>query len=237
MGGYGMENFIELNQVSKIYCQGEMRVTALDRITVSVRRGEFAAIVGASGSGKSTLMNVLGCLDLPSQGKYQLDGSDVQDLDDRALSQIRNREIGFIFQGFNLVPGLTALENVELPLIYRGVPKLRRRELSLQALEKVSLGSRVSHRPSQMSGGQQQRVAIARALAAEPPLILADEPTGNLDSRSGKEVMEVLHALHEKGRTIILITHDEQVAHQADRILRIQDGRLEADVDLRRQNA
>jgi putative ABC transport system ATP-binding protein len=225
-----MQRFISLKDVYKIYFQGEHEVRALNGISLDISRGEFVAVVGSSGSGKSTLMNMLGCLDMPTKGDYFLDGKSVLGLGDKELSGIRNREIGFIFQGFNLVPGLTAFENVELPLVYRGVPKGKRREIAMRALEKVSLGNRVSHKPSQMSGGQQQRVAIARALAAEPGIILADEPTGNLDSRSGSEVMRVLLSLNRMGKTIILITHDENIAKQAKRIIRISDGKIVEDV-------
>ena len=224
------EKLIELKEVYKIYSQGEQEVRALNGVSITIFKGEFVAIVGSSGSGKSTLMNMIGCLDLPTTGEYTLDGTDVLQLCDKELSQIRNREIGFIFQGFNLISGLSAFENVELPLIYRKLAKAKRRELTIHALEKVSLGNRMSHRPSQMSGGQQQRVAIARALAAEPPIILADEPTGNLDSRSGHEVMRILMALNRAGKTIILITHDESIADKASRVIRICDGGIESDV-------
>ncbi len=223
------EKLIELKDIFKIYTQGDQEIKALNNVTISINKGEFVAIVGSSGSGKSTLMNMLGCLDLPTEGSYTLDGVDVLSLKDKELSKIRNREIGFIFQSFNLVPGLTAFENVELPLIYRKLSKNKRKEIAIRALEKVSLGNRISHRPSQMSGGQQQRVAIARALAAEPPIILADEPTGNLDRLTGSEVMRILHALNNDGKTIILITHDENVARQANRIIRISDGIVEQD--------
>lgn len=223
------ETLIELKDIFKIYEQGDQEVRALNGVSITINKGEFVAIVGCSGSGKSTLMNMLGCLDMPTTGSYMLDGVDVLALKDKDLSKIRNREIGFIFQGFNLVAGLTAFENVELPLIYRGLPKAKRKEISIHALEKVSLGNRTSHRPSQMSGGQQQRVAIARALAAEPPIILADEPTGNLDSHSGSEVMRILFSLNHSGKTIILITHDENIARQAQRIIRLSDGIVETD--------
>lgn len=224
-----MESLISLTNVRKIYNQGENEVSALDGVTINIERGEFVAIVGASGSGKSTLMNMLGCLDLPSSGSYSLDGTDVLSLSDRELSKIRNREIGFIFQGFNLVSGLTAFENVELPLIYRHLHKTRRREIVIHALEKVSLENRLSHRPGEMSGGQQQRVAIARAIAAEPPIILADEPTGNLDSRSGAEVLRILFSLNKMGKTIIVITHDDSLAAKAKRVIRIADGKIAED--------
>ena len=189
------------------------------------------AIIGHSGSGKSTLMNMLGCLDVPTSGSYFLHGKDVSRMSDDELSDVRNREIGFIFQGFNLIANLTALENVELPLIYRGVGKKERWELAEAALEKVGLGQRMSHKPSEMSGGQQQRVAIARAIAQAPPVILADEPTGNLDSGSTKEIMSILKQLHREGRTVILITHDNDIAAQARRVIRIKDGKIEADFE------
>lgn len=220
---------VQIEDMCKIYNPGENEVRALDHVSVSIEEGEFVAIIGQSGSGKSTLMNMLGCLDVPTSGKYILNGQDVSDLDDDELSDIRNQEIGFIFQGFNLIPNLTALENVELPLIYRGVSRGERNELSHKALEKVGLGHRIHHKPSEMSGGQQQRVAIARAIAQAPPVILADEPTGNLDSRSTKEIMQILQELHQEGRTVILITHDNEIAAQAKRVIKIKDGRIEAD--------
>ena len=189
--------------------------------------GEFVAVVGSSGSGKSTLMNLLGCLDLPDSGSYFLDGVDIPIQDEPDLCRIRNRKIGFIFQHFHLIPTLTAAENIELPLSYRGIPRAERKRLAAEALDKMGLLSRASHRPAQLSGGQQQRVAIARAIAARPPLILADEPTGNLDSATGREVMDTLLALNGEGHTIILITHDPGVAAMAGRIVRIQDGRME----------
>lgn len=224
-----MSALVEIRDVCKIYNPGENEVRALDHVSVSIDEGEFVAIIGQSGSGKSTLMNMLGCLDVPTSGLYRLHGQDVSELDDNELSDIRNREIGFIFQGFNLIPNLTALENVELPLIYRGVGKGKRKELSRTALEKVGLGNRMEHRPAEMSGGQQQRVAIARAIAQAPPVILADEPTGNLDSHSTQEILGILKDLHKEGRTVILITHDNEVAAQARRIIKIRDGRIESD--------
>lgn len=224
-----MSALVEIHDMCKIYNPGENEVRALDHVSVSIDKGEFVAIIGHSGSGKSTLMNMLGCLDVPTSGTYLLNGQDVSDLEDDELSDIRNREIGFIFQGFNLIPNLTALENVELPLIYRGVGRSQRQELSKIALEKVGLGQRMSHRPSEMSGGQQQRVAIARAIAQAPPVILADEPTGNLDSRSTGEIMEILKELHEEGRTVIIITHDNDIAAQAKRVIKISDGHIESD--------
>lgn len=221
-----MNDLITISNIYKIYNQGETEVHALDGISFSIAPGEFVAIVGQSGSGKSTLMNILGCLDTPTRGDYCLQGCNVAGLEEKKLTQIRNREIGFVFQGFNLIPGLDALENVELPLFYRGMPKEQRRKLAQSALEQVGLAGRVHHRPAQMSGGQQQRVAIARAIAAKPPIVLADEPTGNLDSRSGTAVMDILHAMNREGRTVILITHDDRIAAAAGRVLKIQDGRI-----------
>ncbi len=221
-----MAHLIEIKDVYKIYNPGENEVHALDGVSLTIDRGEFIAIVGQSGSGKSTLMNMLGLLDVCTSGSYMLDGVDVSTMKDDELSSIRNEEIGFIFQGFNLIPSLTAQANVELPLVYRGVKAAQRKELSTSALKRVGLEKRMNHLPSQMSGGQQQRVAIARAVAAKPPVILADEPTGNLDTSSGKEVMRILHELHEEGRTVILITHDNGIADEAERVIRIQDGKI-----------
>ena len=201
----------------------------LDHVSLTIYEKEFVAIIGHTGSGKSTLMNMLGCLDVPSSGSYFLHGQDVSHMSDNELSDVRNKEIGFIFQGFNLIAGLTALENVELPLIYRGVGKRERLRLADTALNKVGLDKRKTHRPSEMSGGQQQRVAIARAIAQAPPIILADEPTGNLDSGSSKEIMEILKSLHEEGRTVILITHDNEIAKQAKRVIKIIDGQIVQD--------
>ena len=215
--------------MSKIYNPGENEVRALDHVHLSIDEHEFVAIIGQSGSGKSTLMNMLGCLDVPTEGTYTLSGRDVSSLSDDELADIRNQEIGFIFQGFNLIPSLTALENVELPLMYRNVPKAERERLSHEALEKVGLGHRKEHKPSQMSGGQQQRVAIARAIAQAPPIILADEPTGNLDSGSTVEIMGILKELYHAGRTVILITHDNEIAANAGRIIRIKDGKIVED--------
>lgn len=225
-----MNELIEIRDVCKVYNPGENEVRALDHVNLRIDKNEFVAIIGQSGSGKSTLMNMLGCLDVPSSGTYILNGQDVSGLTDDDLSDIRNREIGFIFQGFNLISGLTALENVELPLIYRGVGKKERIQLSKTALEKVGLKARMEHKPSEMSGGQQQRVAIARAIAQAPPVILADEPTGNLDSGSTREIMEILKGLHAEGRTVILITHDNEIAARAKRIIRIMDGKIVDDI-------
>ena len=223
-------SLIEIRDIYKIYNPGENEVRALDGINLTVEHGEFLAIVGQSGSGKSTLMNMLGLLDIPTSGTYTLDGVNVANMTDDELSEIRNKEIGFIFQGFNLIPSLTAVENVELPLVYRGMKKDERNKLALEALERVGLSHRLDHLPKQMSGGQQQRVAIARAVAARPPIILADEPTGNLDSHSGVEVMKILHELHKEGRTVILITHDNDIANEAQRVIRIQDGQIISDI-------
>lgn len=220
------DNLIDIREIYKIYNRGENEVHALDGIDLQIAPGEFVAIVGQSGSGKSTLMNMIGCLDTPTSGTYYLSGQAVSELSENQLARIRNREIGFVFQGFNLIAGLDAQENVELPLTYRGISKQERRRLSAEALERVGLGDRMHHRPSQMSGGQQQRVAIARAIAAKPPIILADEPTGNLDSKSGTAIMNILNELYREGKTIVLITHDGSVAQTAKRMVRIQDGKI-----------
>ena len=221
---------IELKDVYKIYNEGlESEVRALNGVSLSIDRGEFVAVIGASGSGKSTLMNILGCLDIPTYGEYTLDGHDVSELSSRELSRIRNREVGFIFQGFNLISELTAVENVELPLIYQGVGPAKRREMALAALERVGLEQRAEHRPMELSGGQQQRVAIARAISTKAPIIMADEPTGALDSKTGVHVLQILHGLHDEGTTVILITHDNKIAATAERIVRISDGEIVQD--------
>ena len=221
-----------VKNLCQIYNEGEeSEVRALDGVSLRIDRGEFVAIIGASGSGKSTLMNILGCLDIPTYGDYHLDGVDVTELTDRQLAHVRNKQIGFIFQGFNLIPALNAWENVELPLIYQGMSPSLRSERTEEALEKVGLADRSRHKPTEMSGGQQQRVAIARAIATHPPIIMADEPTGALDSRTGKHVLEILHRLHADGSTIILITHDNGIAATAERIIRISDGRILYDGD------
>ncbi len=217
---------IRIENMSKVYEMGDNSVYALNSISLHVAEHEFVSIIGPSGSGKSTLMNMLGCLDVPTSGKYTLDGHEVSKLNDNQLADIRNNKIGFIFQGFNLLKKLTAVENVELPLIYQGVKHKERHRRSVEALELVGLGDRINHTPNELSGGQQQRVAIARALVSNPPLILADEPTGNLDTKSGADVMKTLHFLHQKGNTIVLITHDNNVAAQAQRIIKIQDGQI-----------
>ena len=224
------ELLIDVQRMSKIYNEGrENEVRALDDISLQVQWGEFLCILGQSGSGKSTLMNILGCLDIPTYGTYYLDGQPVSDMKPSVLAGIRNREIGFIFQGFNLIANLNAIENVELPLIYRGIDRKTRHELAIESLKMVGLEKRMDHKPSEMSGGQQQRVAIARAIAAQPPVILADEPTGNLDSASSKEILAILKKMHKTGRTVILITHDNGIAAQARRVVRIMDGKIESD--------
>ena len=224
-------SLIQLEQIYKIYNEGkENEVRALNGVTLSIGRGEFVSIIGASGSGKSTLMNVLGCLDLPTRGSYRLNGKLASKMNDDELSHIRNVEIGFIFQGYNLIPALDALENVELPLIYQGVGAEKRARIAREALERVGLGDRVHNYPSQMSGGQQQRVAIARAISTGAPILMADEPTGALDSKTGEQVLGILRQLHkEQGTTVLLITHDNKVAAAAERVIRIADGQIVVD--------
>ena len=222
-----MAKLIELRDVYKIYGEGlESEVRALDGVSLDIEKGEFVAVVGQSGSGKSTMMNVLGCLDIPTRGTYRLDGVDVRELSDKELSRIRNKQIGFIFQQYNLIQNLTVLENVELPLIYQGIDPIDRRELAMEALGRVGLADRARHKPTQMSGGQQQRVAIARAISTHPPIIMADEPTGALDSRTGHEVLGFLQQLNKEGSTVILITHDNGIAATARRVVRIADGKI-----------
>jgi putative ABC transport system ATP-binding protein len=220
---------LDLRGVRKVYGSGEGEVRAVDGVDLVVEVGEFVAVMGASGSGKSTMMNILGCLDVPTEGSYRLDGIDVATLSERALSLVRNRSIGFIFQSFNLIPSMSARANVELPMLYAGIDAAERRERAQAALELVGLADRASHRPNQLSGGQQQRVAVARSLVNAPALILADEPTGNLDSRSTEEVLDVFDRLGEMGRTIVLITHEPDVAARTRRIVRMRDGRIVAD--------
>ena len=220
---------IRISDMYKIYKIGDVEVRALNGVSLHIRPREFVSIIGPSGSGKSTLMNMIGCLDVATSGEYYLDGKRVENMSENERAAIRNEKIGFIFQGFNLLNKLTAEENVELPLIYRGVAPARRRELAEEALARVGLEGRMHHKPKELSGGQQQRVAIARALSSKPPLILADEPTGNLDSKSGVEVMKMLKEIHAEGNTIVLITHDADVAQQAQRVVRIADGQITSD--------
>ena len=226
-----MTHLIELKDVYKIYPMGDETVHALDGVSLSIDQGEFVAIVGSSGSGKSTAMNIIGCLDVPTSGSYHLGGVDVSTMDDDQQAEIRNKMLGFIFQQYNLIPKLTVLENVELPLLYAGVPAAERKERAVRALERVGLADKWKHLPSQLSGGQQQRVSIARALAGSPSVILADEPTGALDSRTGREVLSFLKQLNREGDTVVLITHDNSIAVRADRIIRLQDGRIIYDGD------
>ncbi|MDH7559695.1 MAG: ABC transporter ATP-binding protein [bacterium] len=220
---------IELENVVKIYEVGAERVHALRGVSLRVEENEYLAIMGPSGSGKSTMMNILGCLDTPTSGRYLFKGQNVGSMDDDQLAEIRNREIGFVFQTFNLLPRANALHNVELPLIYNGTPASKRRQLAEEALAKVGLADRMHHRPNELSGGQRQRVAIARALVNRPSIILADEPTGNLDTRTGQEIMDIFEKLHEAGNTIILVTHEEYIAEHTNRIIRLRDGMIERD--------
>ncbi len=222
-------SLIELKDIYKIYSDGDSEIRALDGVSLSVSKGEFTAIVGSSGSGKSTCMNIIGCLDIPTSGTYLLNGTDVSTMDEKSLAHVRNKEIGFIFQQYNLIPKLSVLENVELPLLYKGVPGRQRSEMAMLALERVGLSDRASKYPAQLSGGQQQRVSIARALAGNPPVILADEPTGALDSKTGREVLDFLKNLNSEGTTIILITHDNSIAEEIPRVVRIHDGKIISD--------
>jgi putative ABC transport system ATP-binding protein len=217
---------IRIENINKVYGSGEIAVRALKEVTLEVKAGEFLAIMGSSGSGKSTLMNILGCLDRPTDGNYQLGGTDVSILNERELAHIRNKKIGFVFQTFNLLPRLTALKNVEQPMIYKGIARKKRLDIAAQALTEVGLGDRLDHKPSELSGGQRQRVAIARALVNDPQIILADEPTGNLDSESEEDILKILQSLNDKNITIIMVTHDRQVAEHAHRIVHFKDGRL-----------
>ena len=220
---------VEMHDITKVYGSGEAEVRAVDGVSLTVNPGEFVAIMGASGSGKSTLMNIIGALDVATSGTYRIDGVDIGDLDDDALSLVRNRRIGFIFQAFNLIPRMSAVANVELPLMYRGVRRSERRRRALEALGKVGLADRSHHQPNELSGGQQQRVAVARALAMEPSLMLADEPTGNLDSKSTADVLDLLDEIHTEGKTIVIITHEDEVAARAQRVITLRDGRIESD--------
>ena len=224
-----MNHLIELQNVYKIYQTGTEQIRALDGVTLTIDPGEYVAIVGQSGSGKSTLMNIIGCLDVPSKGDYRLEDQNILQMSDSRLSDIRNHQIGFVFQSFHLIGGLDALENVEMPLIYRGMGRRYRRKIAKDSLERVGLSQRVHHRPAEMSGGQQQRVAIARAIAAPPPLILADEPTGNLDSHSREDIINILQGLNREGHTVVLITHDPEIAACARRVVSMRDGRIIAD--------
>ncbi len=225
-----MSSIIELDAIRKIYRMGDQQVRALDGVHLSIDRNEYVAIMGPSGSGKSTMMNILGCLDSPSSGSYILNSKRVSDLDDDELAQVRNKEIGFVFQTFNLLPRVNCLQNVELPLVYAGIRKHRRREMAEIALEKVGLADRMDHKPNELSGGQRQRVAVARALVNDPSIILADEPTGNLDSRTGEEIMLLFEELYRRGNTLLVVTHEEDVARHARRVVRLRDGVVESDV-------
>lgn len=222
-------SLIELKDIYKIYSDGESEIRALDGVSLNIDNGEFVAIVGSSGSGKSTCMNIIGCLDIPTSGTYFLNETDVSTMDEKSLAHVRNKEIGFIFQQYNLIPKLKVLENVELPLLYKGIPSQERRELAMNALERVGLADRADKYPSQLSGGQQQRVSIARALAGNPPVILADEPTGALDSKTGREVLDFLKKLNSEGTTVVLITHDNSIAEEIKRVVRIHDGKIISD--------
>jgi putative ABC transport system ATP-binding protein len=224
-----VQTLISLSDIEKVYAMGETRVRALDGVSVDIDPGDYVAIMGPSGSGKSTLMNVIGCLDTPSAGSYRFKGREIARLDDDALAQIRNSEIGFIFQTFNLLPRADALRNVELPLVYSGATRKEREDRAREALRAVGLADRVHHRPNELSGGQRQRVAIARALVNRPSLLLADEPTGNLDSRTGEEILALIDRLHERGNTIVLVTHEESLAERAARVVRLRDGKIVSD--------
>jgi putative ABC transport system ATP-binding protein len=226
-----MHKVIRLDKIVKHYKVGPSVVKALRAVTLDIYKGEYVAVMGASGSGKSTLMNIIGCLDTPTSGNYLLNGTEVSSMSDRQLAAIRNREIGFVFQVFNLLPRNSALENVMLPLIYAGENKQTRREMALKMLEDVGLGDRVEHKPNELSGGQRQRVAIARALVNKPSLLLADEPTGNLDSKISEEIMKLFAEIHSKGNTLLMVTHEEDIARHAHRIIKLKDGEIESDVE------
>lgn len=224
-----VDEIIRLEDISRIYRVGEQEVRALDGVSLSVSANEYVAIMGPSGSGKSTLMNILGCLDSPDAGRYMLDGVDVSGMEDGELADVRNRKIGFVFQSFNLLPRYNALENVALPMVYAGVPKRERLERAAHALECVALSDRMEHRPSELSGGQKQRVALARAIVNSPSIILADEPTGNLDTATSVEIMKLFDTIHGRGNTVILVTHEEDIAAYARRVIRLRDGKIESD--------
>jgi putative ABC transport system ATP-binding protein len=226
-------SLIRLQNVSRQYRMGAETIHALRELSLTVERGEYLAIMGPSGSGKSTLMNLIGCLDTPTGGTYELNGHNVSEMDDNELAEVRNREIGFVFQTFNLLPRATALHNVELPLIYAGIPAEERRQRALAALDHVGLAERVNHRPNELSGGQGQRVAVARALVNGPSILLADEPTGNLDSKTGAEIMVLFNELARKGNTIIVVTHEEDIAHHSRRVVRLRDGQVASDEPVR----
>ena len=224
-----MQPIIELEDIRKSYYMGKQAISVLKGITMNICKNEYVALMGPSGSGKSTLMNILGCLDSPTAGKYILNGQDVSQMEDDDLADVRNKEIGFVFQQFNLLPRLTALENVALPLVYAGISKKLRNEMAMDVVQKVGLEDRSHHRPNELSGGQCQRVAIARALVNTPSLILADEPTGNLDSKTSVEIMEIFQKIHDSGNTVVLVTHEEDIAHYAQRVIRLRDGVIETD--------
>jgi len=224
-----MGGVIKGSNISKVYQMGSETIRALDNVGISIERGEYVAFMGPSGSGKSTLMNIVGCLDTPTTGEYLLNDNDVSEMSENELAEIRNKEIGFVFQTFNLLPRSTSLENVEIPLIYAGISKSKRKEIAQQTLENVGLGDRSHHKPNELSGGQRQRVAIARALVNNPSIILADEPTGNLDTKTSYEIMDLFDKLHKKGNTIIMVTHEEDIAAYAHRIIRLRDGNVEND--------
>ncbi len=225
-----MDKVIEINDIVKNYQVGSVIVRALRSLSVNIDRNEYVAIMGPSGSGKSTLMNLIGCLDTPTSGSYKLNGTDVSKMEDNFLAEIRNKEIGFVFQTFNLLPRYSALENVTLPLIYAGIPRVEREQLAMETIEQVGLSDRMTHKPNELSGGQRQRVAIARALVNKPSIILADEPTGNLDSKTSIDIMGLLDEIHRKGNTVIVVTHEEEIAKHAARIIRLIDGTISADV-------
>ncbi|MEO8583897.1 MAG: ABC transporter ATP-binding protein [Flavitalea sp.] len=224
------QSIIHLEQIYKSYFMGKQAVDVLKGISMNIQKNEYVALMGPSGSGKSTLMNILGCLDSPTAGTYVLNGHDVSKMEDDALAEIRNKEIGFVFQQFNLLPRMSALENVALPLVYAGIPKKQRMEMAMEVVKKVGLEDRSHHRPNELSGGQCQRVAIARAMVNNPSIILADEPTGNLDSKTSIEIMEMFNTIHEQGNTVVLVTHEEDIARYAHRVIRLRDGVIETDV-------